>query len=231
MYTMPKKSTHASTCSKKTTSVRERTYRHLKSEVLSGSFDEGQRLTELQLAKSLGVSRTPVREALQKLESEGLVQPLETRGFCVARDSREEMQDLFDIRAALEGFAIRLVCEKITEETIEKLQGYIAKAQDALKRKKIDEIFEFNTQFHDTLHEVVTHRPRFHSLIADMRKYVLRYRKDSLHYLEGAKRTIAGHRKILLALSLKDPDLCERVMREHVQEAREEALSKALEEN
>jgi DNA-binding GntR family transcriptional regulator len=64
-----------------------------------------------------------------------------------------------------------------------------------------------------------------------MRKYVLRYRKDSLHYLEGAKRTIAGHRKILLALSLKDPDLCERVMREHVQEAREEALSKALDEN
>jgi DNA-binding GntR family transcriptional regulator len=199
---MLKKSTHSSTCSEKTTSVREKTYRHLKSEVLSGSFDEGQRLTELQLAKSLGVSRTPV-----------------------------EMQDLFDIRAALEGFAIRLVCERITEETIEKLQGYIAKAQDALKRKKIDEIFEFNTQFHDTLHEVITHRPRFHSLIADMRKYVLRYRKDSLHYLEGAKRTIAGHRKILLALSLKDPDLCERVMREHVQEAREEALSKALDEN
>jgi DNA-binding GntR family transcriptional regulator len=217
--------------SDKTTSVRERAYRYLKSKVLSGGFDEGQRLTEVQLAKSLGVSRTPVREALQKLESEGLVQPMEKRGFCVSRDSREEMQDLFDIRAALEGYAIRLVCERITEETMTELHGFIRKAQDALKRKKIDKIFEFNTQFHDTLHEVITHRPRFHSLIADMRKYVLRYRKDSLHYFEGAQKTIAGHRKILLALSLKDPDLCERVMREHVQEAREEALSKVLEKN
>ena len=119
---MQKKSTQASTYSEKMTSVRERTYQHIKSEVLSGSFDKGQRLSEVQLAKSIGVSRTPVREALQKLESEGLVQPLETRGFCVALDSREEMQDLFDIRAALEGFAIRLVCERITEETIEKLR-------------------------------------------------------------------------------------------------------------
>jgi DNA-binding GntR family transcriptional regulator len=228
---MSKESTRAATFSEKTSSVRERTYWHLKAEVLSGSFDEGQRLTEVQLAKSLGVSRTPVREALQKLESEGLVKPLKTRGFCVAKDSREEMEDLFDIRAALEGYAIRLVCERISEATLKNLHDYIGKAQDALRRKKIDEIFEFNTQFHDTLHEVITYRPRFHSLIADMRKYVLRYRKDSLHYLEGAKRTIAGHKKILLALSLKDPDLCERVVREHVQEAREEALSKALEEN
>jgi DNA-binding GntR family transcriptional regulator len=214
---------------KKSTPAREWTYNNLKSDVLAGRFVPGERLTEEHLANGLGVSRTPVREALHKLASEGLIQPLESRGFCVARDSHEDIEDLFAIRAALEGYAIRIVCEYIAEPDITKLNGYIEKAEDALHHKKFDEIFEYNTQFHDTLHEVVPNKSRFHSLIADTRKYVLRYRKDSLHYLDGAKKTIDGHRKILLAISLKDPDLCERVMREHIEEAKKEALHKISE--
>ena len=209
--------------------MREWTYNNLKSDVLAGRFTPGERLTEEHLANGLGVSRTPVREALHKLASEGLIQPLESRGFCVASDSIEDIEDLFNIRAALEGYAIRIICEHISEPDIERLNEFIVKAQDALRRKELDEIFEYNTQFHDTLHEVVPDKSRFHSLIADTRKYVLRYRKDSLHYLDGAKKTIAGHRKILLAISLKDPDLCERVMREHIKEAKKEALHKISE--
>ncbi|CAB1084557.1 Transcriptional regulator, GntR family [Olavius algarvensis Delta 1 endosymbiont] len=211
---------------KKSTSVRELAYNNLKSAVLAGRFNPGERLTEEHLAKSMGVSRTPVREALQKLESEGLVKPMERRGFSVARDSREEMEDLFDIRAALEGYAIRLICAYIDDESIDELQDLIGRAEKALQRKKLDEVFKFNTRFHDTLHDIISHKSRFHSLIADTRKYVLRYRKDSLHYLAGARRTIDGHKKIVLAISLKDPDLCERVMREHIEEAKEEALNK-----
>ena len=213
----------------KTAPVREWAYTHLKSGVLSGDFQPGERLTEEHLAKTLGVSRTPVREALHKLASEGLIQPLESRGFCVASDSREEMEDLFNIRAALEGYAIRLICECISEKTLKQLNELVQKAQDALDRQKLDEIFEYNTQFHDALHGVIAGRTRFHNLIADIRKYVLRYRKDSLHYLDGAKRTIDGHRKILLAISLKDPDLCERIIRKHIWEAKENALHKLAE--
>ena len=226
LYTTLQKTTTQTKAKKKSTSVRELAYNILKSDVLAGRFNPGERLTEEHLAKSLGVSRTPVREALHKLASEGLVKPLESRGFSVARDSREEMEDLFDIRAALEGYAIRLICACITEKSIEELQELILKAENALNRKKLDEIFGYNTQFHDRLHGVISHKSRFHSLIADTRNYVLRYRKDSLHYLAGARRTIDGHKKILLAISLKDPDLCERVMREHIKEAKEEALHK-----
>lgn len=222
-------STAKSKISKKSTPVRESTYNNLKSDVLAGRFNPGERLTEEHLAKSMGVSRTPVREALHKLESEGLIKPLESRGFSVARDSREEMEDLFDIRAALEGYAIRLICDCITAESIAVLEDLIRKAEDALKRKKLDEIFKYNTRFHDVLHDVISHKSRFHNLIADTRKYVLRYRKDSLQYLTAARRTIDGHKKIVLAISLKNPDLCERVMREHVQEAKEEALHTMLE--
>ena len=229
LYTMADKSSPASKANTRSVPVREWAYNHLKSDIFSGHFKPGERLTEEHLAKTLGVSRTPVREALHRLASEGLIQPLESRGFCVARDSREELEDLFDIRAALEGYAIRLICDRISEQTIEELNGYIQKAQDALNRKKLDEIFKYNTQFHDTLHGVIAGKTRFHNLIADIRKYVLRYRKDTLYYLEGAKRTIDGHRKILLAISLKDPDLCERLIRQHIGEAREGALHKISE--
>ena len=204
--------------------VREKVYEYLKSSVLSGRFNPGKRLTEEHLASEIGVSRTPVREALHKLASEGLIKSLDTRGFIASADSKDEIEEMFDIRASLEGYALRLASEIISEETLKGLDGFIENAEDALKRKKINEIFKWNTRFHDALHDLVAHKPRFHRLITNMRKYVLRYRKDTLHYLDGAKRTIDGHRKIMMALRLKEPDLCERIMREHIQEAKGDAM-------
>ncbi|MEK7374229.1 MAG: GntR family transcriptional regulator [Thermodesulfobacteriota bacterium] len=205
-------------------SVREKTYDYLKSNILSGRFVPGERLAEEHLAEELGVSRTPVREALHKLEQEGLIEPLESRGFCVPHDSPEEIEDLFDIRTVLEGYTLKIICERITDEQIEKLEEMIDKAEDALRRKRIDEVFQWNTQFHDTLHSLVADKRRFHSLIVNMRKYVLRYRKDTLQNLGAGKRAINGHRQILLALKLKDPELCERVMRMHIRQSKEDAL-------
>jgi len=205
-------------------SVREKTYDYLKSNILSGRFVPGERLAEEHLAEELGVSRTPVREALHKLEQEGLIEPLESRGFRVPHDSPEEIEDLFDIRTVLEGYTLKIICERITNEQIEKLEETIDKAEDALRRKRIDEVFQWNTQFHDTLHSLVADKRRFHSLIVNMRKYVLRYRKDTLQNLGAGKRTMDGHRQILLALKLKDPELCERVMRIHIRQSKEDAL-------
>lgn len=204
--------------------VRERTYEFLKTNLLSGRFSPGDRLVEEQLAGELGVSRTPIREALHKLELEGLVEPIGTRGFRVPRDSLEEIDELFELRTVLEGYTMRIVCEVISDETMERLKEFIRNAEDALIRKKVDEVFKWNTHFHDTIHDLVSHRRRLHALLVNMRKYVLRYRKDTLNYLEGSRRSIDGHKKILLALSLKDADLCERVMRQHVAEAREDTL-------
>ena len=205
-------------------SAREKTYDYLKTNILSGHFIPGERLAEEHLAEELGVSRTPVREALHKLEQEGLIEPLESRGFRVPQDSPEEIEDLFDIRTVLEGYTLKIICERITDEQIALLEEIIGKADDALRRKRIDEVFQWNTQFHDTLHSLVADKRRFHSLIVNMRKYVLRYRKDTLQYLGAGKRAIDGHRQILLALKLKDPELCERVMRTHIRQSKEDAL-------
>jgi len=204
--------------------VREKVYEYLKSAILSGRFHPGTRLAEEHLAKEAGVSRTPVREALHKLELEGLIKPLETRGFIVSRDSKEEVEELFEIRAILEGHALRIISQKISDQDVGKLSGFIEKAEEALRKRRIDEVFKWNTKFHDTLHGMVSEKRRLHRLMVNVRKYVLRYRKDTLQYPDGGKRAIDGHRKILMALRLKDPDLCERIMREHIEQAKEDAL-------
>jgi DNA-binding GntR family transcriptional regulator len=219
------------TSQKNSIPVREMAYEFLKSSVLSGHFNPGERLTEEHLAKKLGVSRTPVREALHKLESEGLIKPLETRGFIVSRDSKDEVEELFELRAILEGYALRIISERISEEDLKQLGRLIAGAEDGLRRKRMEEVFKWNTKFHDTLHGIVVDKKRLHRLLVNIRKYVLRYRRDTLQYPDGGKRAVDGHRKILLALRLKDPDLCERMMREHIQEAKMDAEQFLFEKN
>lgn len=216
---------------KNTVPIRAKTYETLKHRIISGAFEPGERLVEEPLAEELGVSRTPVREALHKLELEGLIKPLETRGFCVPKESIEEVEEVFDIRAILEGFALRLICENIQEKDIQKLNRFVQKAEKAYQDKDTEKVFQYNTEFHDSLYALIENtKPRLLSLMGDMRKFVLRYRKDTLHYLKGARRSIEGHKKIMLALELKDRDLCERVMREHVYESMEDAFA-SIKEN
>lgn len=219
-----KSSATASGLKKDSAPIRKRVYDDLRSAILSGRLNPAERLTEEHLAETLGVSRTPVREALNKLESEGLIKALETRGFIVSTDSPEEVEELFEIRAILEGYTLRLISKDIDKKKLALLNGMIEKAERALETRQMNEVFECNTLFHDTLHGMVNHKKQLCRLLVNMRENVLRYRRDTLHSPEGTRRTIDGHRRILLALSLNDPDLCEKTMREHINEAKEDAL-------
>ena len=205
-------------------SVREKTYEQLKAEIFAGRFRPGERLAEEHLAEKLGVSRTPVREALHKLEQDGLIEPLESRGFCIPHDSREEMEELFHLRMVLEGYALSMICERIADEQIRSLEEMVDESDEALQRGRLDEVFHWNPRLHDALHEMIADKRRFHSLIVNMRKYVLRYRKDTLQYLDAGRRTIEGHRQLLSALKMREPDLCERVMRIHIRQSMADAL-------
>jgi DNA-binding GntR family transcriptional regulator len=116
--------------------VRERVYEHIKASILSGHLNPGEKLTEEHLAKTLGVSRTPVREALHKLDSEGLIKVRKKRGFVVSRDSKEEVEELFELRSILEGYALRVISETVLGETLRRPERFIQNAEEALKRKK-----------------------------------------------------------------------------------------------
>ena len=224
MDTILRKISHSKNARGNALPVRERVHESLRSAVLSGRFNPGERLTEEHLAEQLGVSRTPVREALHKLESEGLIKALETRGFVVSRGSKDEVEELFDLRSILEGYALGIICGKASEELLERLSGMIEKADEALKKGRIDDVFKWNTRFHDTLHGLVTEKRRFHRLLVTMRRYVLMYRKDTLGNPDGAREAVEGHKKIVMALRLRDRELCERVMRDHIQAAKQGAL-------
>lgn len=172
----------------------------------------------------MGVSRTPVREALYKLESEGFIKPLETRGYIVSGVSKDEVEELFEIRSILEGYKLRIISKRIEEDDLQLLDGFIERAEKALNDNRMDEVFKWNTRFHDTLHELVSEKRRLFQMIVNIRENVLRYRRNTLKSPDGARRTLDGHRKILLALRLRDPDLCERTMREHITQAKKDAL-------
>jgi len=210
---------------KRPLSVREKTYRLLKKQILTGQLCPNKRLTEESLAKKFGVSRTPVRDALHKLELEGLVKVAGARGFCVPEDSVADMSELFEIRAVLEGHALACICKMITQENIESLKELVHSSEQAFLSGKLEQVFDDNTRFHDLLYGLLaSQKPRLFSIIEDMREYVLRYRKNTLTHHEGVERSINGHKKILMALDLRDPLLCESIMRKHVHEAKKDTI-------
>ena len=201
--------------------IREQTYELLREKLLSGHFSPSERLTEESLASGLGVSRTPIREALHRLESEGLVTVTGKRGYSVPEHSREEAEELFEIRGILEGHALSTICVGVAFTTLDALRQIIDDSEEALRNGDYQEIVDLNTRFHDLLYTALAEKkPRLYRMIEDMREYTLKYRRHAIIRRQGVERSISGHKRILLALELKDPLLCERIMRTHVSEAR-----------
>jgi DNA-binding GntR family transcriptional regulator len=202
----------------------EKTYRRLKAYVLSGKIEPGGRVHQEMCAEVLNVSRTPVREALQRLVSEGLVERYEDRGFRLVQLTIDELEELFDMRAVLEAFVMRTVCQRITDETIEKLSQWVEESEAALDRQDPEGIFQANTAFHNTLYSLIEDRKRFHAMLRNMKDHILRYRKQTLMQFDRARKSINAHKKIIFALKTRDPNLTGYLMRIHIQESKEDAL-------
>jgi DNA-binding GntR family transcriptional regulator len=204
--------------------VRARAYKDLKTLILSGRFIPGERLKEVQLGKELGISRTPIREALQKLELEGLIASRVGRGFIAVQELPREIEELFEIRAVLEGYALRVVCTRMTGAVLDELAATVEGAEVALQCQSPDAFMQWNGQFHDLLHALIADKRRLHRQIVTLRQHSLRYRNRTLHDPESKRRTVDGHHMILMALRLQDPDVCETAMREHIHQSKEDAL-------
>lgn len=204
--------------------VTETAYDYVKDLILSNQLQSGQRLNQERIAKQLRISRTPIREALHRLSSEGLVTISGTGGFRVYRLSLEELEELFDIRSMLEGYLIRTACKNIPEAQITRLSGYISESEKAIKDRNADDIYRWNTKFHDMFQQYSKDKQRTNNIIANMKEHMLKYRKNTLYYLDIARRTIAGHKKIILALQTRDPDLCEYMMKKHIMDAKDNAI-------
>jgi len=152
----------------------DQVYTFLKKGIINGDLQPGERLKELEIAQSLGASRTPVREALSRLEQEGLVQPFPSGGLTVVKLSANDVKEIYGLLRVLESYGIRLAAERVTSKQLERLEALCVRAEQ-LGAEEIDRLIELNGRFHELLIEVTAHR-RLKELVGQLRTALQPYR-------------------------------------------------------
>jgi len=201
-------------------SVREWVYETLKKAICDGGFATGTRLVEEELAKQLQVSRTPIREAMRRLESEGLVAHVHGKGATVLGFSRDDVIELYSIREALEALAIQYTIQHITRDEITRLKAILDNMRAHYQRKAVGAHFEWNQKFNDLLIQTCK-MPRLTRLINTYREHLHRFRYAAMGKHEGRMLdALHEHEQILQAVVAKDRATAESLVRKHLQAAK-----------
>src|SRR5512139_789560 len=204
-------------------SLREEVYDSLKKSILHGKLTAGQRLIEEQLAHQVGISRTPVREAFHKLERDELVTRLPKGGFAVRKFTKEDVEEIFGIRSALESYAAYLATLHMAPDKISVLEDKLKESEDALEKGDTDKAVQLNTEFHDLLYKSCKSK-KLVEMINTFRDYFYRYRSALLHIQDGISSSTKDHRMMLEAMKKKNPRLAERLVRKHLARGKELVL-------
>ncbi|MFG3690649.1 GntR family transcriptional regulator [Micromonospora sp. NPDC047740] len=196
-------------------------YELMRAKIISGEFEPGGRLTEPELARTLGVSRTPVREALRLLIAEGLVDQLPTGGSRVAPLDPADIRRVYDIRARLEGLLARDACTRMTQPDLDTLTRLI----NLMHRLRGDEteVLRIGREFHARIAEIAENR-WCEQLLHQIRGHVDRYRSLSTREPGRPDQAVAEHQAIYEALASGDPDRAEHAMRLHVDQSATSAV-------
>ena len=176
--------------------------------------DADLRLDEKQLAASLGVSRTPVRHALARLEQEGLVRILPRRGVVIVRKSKAEIIEMLTVWAALESMAARLTCERASDSEIGGLRELFSTFAEGAVRAQINEYSVANLRFHQQIIEL-GHSELLTRMANSLLMHVRAIRGRTISESDRAERSIVDHMNIIEALEGRDAELAERLVREH----------------
>lgn len=198
--------------------LRELVFEALREAIIQGRLHPGERLMEIQLAEELGVSRTPVREAIRKLELEGLVLMIPRKGAYVSQISMKDIADVFEIRRALEGLAARLAAERATDEEIERLERALVKISEVAEAEDLDGAVALDTDFHEEL-MAASHNPRLSQMVSNLREQIQRFRLTSLSHPGRVKLAVEEHAKIVDAIAGRDAELAQNLAHEHIENA------------
>ena len=190
-------------------------FQQLKNSILAGEFENGAELREIALAKKLGVSRTPVREALRQLEQEGLVEIYPNRGAYVKGITYKDVEDIFRIRARLEGLCAEMAVSSITREQLDKLDEIILLSKFYEEKKDMEHLLKMDSQFHEVLFESCGSKMLEHQL-KDYHQYVQKARLRSLKRQERAKKSTQEQEEILLAIKDKDAKRADELATRHI---------------
>lgn len=198
--------------------ARDRVLHRLRRAILSGRFRPGQRLPERVLVERLGVSRTPIREALRKLELEGLITTAPYRGPVVTRPTVEDARALFEVRAALEGLAVAAYARRADGEAVARLRLHVTVAERALARGNAAGVLAANNAFHDDL-AAGCGNALLGDLIANLRNRIVLLRVESLSFPGRPARSLAEHRAIIRQIARKDAAGARRLVEQHIMRA------------
>ncbi len=201
-------------------SLRDRVYIKLKQAITDGVFPSGSRLVESELAERLKVSRTPVREALQRLAREGLVTVLPRKGVVVESLSLPGLEEVFLLREVLEGLAGSLAAQRITDEELRELGRIVDESHKAAEENDTENAIRLNSEFHSMI-IAAARSPRLAELLNVVMGQISSYRRISMSGPGRPKTAADEHAKILQALKDNNPEDAESLLRLHASNARE----------
>jgi len=198
--------------------LRDLVFEHLREAIVSGRLKPGERLMEVQLAEEMGVSRTPVREAIRKLELEGLVVMITRRGAYVSNLSIRDVTETFEIRAALESLAAGLAAERITPEGLEQLERILVRIGECMDDSNVDRLVELDEEFHSILF-AASRNQRLTQIVSNLREQINRFRKTSLSTPGRFRAVFEEHKRIAEAISQGNSSLAQSLAKEHMENA------------
>ena len=201
----------------KTISLADQVFEHLETDILSGKYQKGENLTESKLSLELGVSRTPIREALRRLEQEHLIEEA-PKGMVVVGISDKDLSDIFEIRAALEGKAAFLAAQNHTQDQLNIVREALEFQEFYLGKQDADRIKSMDSRFHETIYKM-SGSAIFYDVLMPLHKKILKYRKASVTDSSRAAASVAEHRAIYEAILARDGDLASRLISEHLENA------------
>ena len=196
--------------------LREVVFLTLRQAILKGELEPGERLMEISLANHLGVSITPIREAIRKLELEGLVVMVPRKGAEVASITEKDMKDVLELRCALDAFSVKLACERMSQEELEKLELANKDFEEAIVSHDLIKIAEADVKFHEVIYNATTNQ-RLIQMISNLREQMYRYR---LEYLKDARNhSILINEQNDIIKSIKDGDVeaAQKMVTTHIQ--------------
>src|SRR4030042_1163233 len=208
---------------RKKKSLREEVYESLRKSILHGKLKPGQHLIEEQLSNQVGISRTPVREAFHKLEKDELVTRLPKGGFAVREFTKEDVEEIFGIRSALESYAVYLATLHIAPDKISTLEKKLKESEDAMAKGNDEKVVQLHTEFHDLLYKSCKSK-KLVEMINNFRDYFYRYRSALLHIENGINYSNRDHRQMLEAMKNKNARLAERLVRKHLERGKDLVL-------
>jgi len=196
--------------------LRDIVFKTLREAIVTGELKPGERLMEIKLANEMGVSRTPVREAIRKLEQEGLVRLTARKGAEVAPINAKDLKEVLEIRKALEGLACQMACQHATEEQIQDLSRINQDIEEAIGDGDIERIARLDALFHDRI-GVYSSNTQLIMILSRLKEHIYRYRLEFIADTRNKRQIIEEHEKIIQDITNKNEKAVRRDIEHHIE--------------